>query len=142
KGSIPSQVQRRRGMRSVVCPRGRSAPRDNGRMSPNVHPVMPIDELLERARVVALPMATRFRGVTVREAMLIEGESRWTEWSPFVEYGEEEAATWLAGALAYGAEPELPGARAVSVAVNATVPAVPPSEVTAVLARYDGCRTV
>ena len=31
-----------------------------------------LDELLERAVVVALPLATRFRGVTVREAMLTD----------------------------------------------------------------------
>ena len=66
------------------------------------------EELVDRARVVALPMRERFRGIDVREALLIEGEGgRWAEWSPFTEYGDAEAATWLAAALeAASAVPE------------------------------------
>lgn len=106
----------------------------------------PLDDLLDRAHVVALPMATRFRGVTVREAMLIEGARiggtvAWTEWSPFAEYDDAEAATWLEGAIEFGFDETLPRASSGSVGVNATVPAVAPDEVAAVLARYDGCRT-
>ena len=37
-------------------------------------------------------MRSRFRGITVREAVLFEGQEGWTEFSPFVEYGDEEAA--------------------------------------------------
>ena len=57
-------------------------------------------ELVARARVVALPLRERFRGIEVREALLIEGEnSMWAEWSPFVEYDDAEAARWLGSAL-------------------------------------------
>ena len=35
------------------------------------------DEILERAHVVALPMAVKFRGVTTREALLIDGPAGW-----------------------------------------------------------------
>lgn len=98
------------------------------------------DEILARTRVVALPMATRFRGVTHREAALIEGPAGWAEFSPFLEYGAEEAAAWLAAALdfAWSAQPE---PRRAAIPVNATVPAVGPDEARAVLSRFDGCRT-
>ena len=48
-------------------------------------------ELLDTARVVALPMHTRFRGVDTREALLFEGPQGWAEFSPFVEYDDAEA---------------------------------------------------
>lgn len=99
-----------------------------------------LDDLLESMRVVSLPMAVRFRGVTVREAALFEGPEGWTEFSPFVEYDDQEASAWLAGAIAYGWSPT-PRALRDRVGVNATVPAVPASAVPAVLARFDGCRT-
>ena len=97
-------------------------------------------ELRESAHVVALPMARRFRGVTVREALLLEGPEGWTEFSPFTEYDDREAAAWLAGGIDFGWRPA-PPARRASVGVNATVPAVPAADVPAVLARFSGCRT-
>lgn len=112
-------------------------------------PLPPLDELLERARVVALPLATRFRGVVEREAVLFEGSAAhadgtpvWSEFSPFVEYRPAEAAAWLAAAIEYGFDPELERRLDGSVEVNATVPAVAADEVAGVLARYDGCRVV
>src|SRR5690242_16025015 len=103
-------------------------------------PVPPLSEILASARVVALPMATRFRGVDVREALLFEGPEGWTEFSPFAEYDDDEAATWLSAAIDFGWEPQPPPVRA-EVPVNATVPAVDAASVPAVLARFDGCRT-
>lgn len=100
----------------------------------------PLTELTATARVVALPLATRFRGVDVREALLFEGPEGWTEFSPFAEYGDAEAATWLAGAIHFGWHPAPQSVRD-GVPVNATVPAVAAAEVPDVLARYDGCRT-
>jgi len=102
--------------------------------------VAPLADLLERARVVALPLATRFRGVDVREALLIEGPEGWTEFSPFVEYDDREAATWLAGAIDFGWVPQ-PPIRRDRIPVNATVPAVAAARVPEILARFDGCRT-
>ena len=58
-----------------------------------------LSELLATARVVSLPLVTRFRGIDVREAVLFEGPEGWTEFSPFVEYDDAEAAAWLAGAM-------------------------------------------
>jgi o-succinylbenzoate synthase len=103
--------------------------------------VPPLSELAVSARVVALPLATRFRGIDVREALLFEGPQGWAEFSPFIEYADAEAATWLAAAIddAFTARPE---PRRTSIPVNATVPAVPAASVADVLARFDGCRTV
>ncbi|WP_404313492.1 o-succinylbenzoate synthase [Agrococcus terreus] len=91
--------------------------------------------------VVSLPLATRFRGVDEREVALFSGPAGWGEWSPFLEYPPEEAARWLRAALE-DADLERPAQVRASVPVNATLPAVDPSRVASVLARYDGCRTV
>jgi len=99
-----------------------------------------IDEILASAHVVALPLATRFRGIEVREALLWEGPEGWTEFSPFAEYDDVEASTWLAAAIEDARMPR-PAARRDLVGVNATVPAVAAASVPAVLARFDGCRT-
>jgi len=101
----------------------------------------PLTDILASARVVSIPLRQRFRGIDTREAMLFEGPEGWTEFSPFVEYGDEEAAAWLAAALDFGWEATPPLVRD-SVAVNATLPAVPAASVADVLDRFSGCRTV
>ncbi|GAA2074224.1 o-succinylbenzoate synthase [Pseudolysinimonas kribbensis] len=101
----------------------------------------PLRELRAGARVVAIPLRRRFRGVDVREAVLLEGPAGWTEFSPFVEYDDAEAATWLAAAIDFGWNAP-PAARRDRIPVNATLPAVPATDVPAVLALYPGCRTV
>lgn len=92
------------------------------------------EEILERAHVVALPMAVRFRGITTREALLIDGPAGWGEFAPFTEYGPKESAAWLRAGIeaAFEGLPEATG----TVEVNGTVPAVPAEQVEAVLARY------
>ncbi|HEV7849441.1 MAG TPA: o-succinylbenzoate synthase [Mycetocola sp.] len=97
-------------------------------------------DLLASARVVALPLATRFRGIDEREALLLEGENGWAEFSPFVEYGDAESATWLRAAVEF-AWGEFPAPLRRSIPVNATVPAVHVDRVTGILKRFDGCRT-
>jgi len=99
-----------------------------------------LTDLLATLRVVSLPMTTRFRGITVREAALFEGPQGWTEFSPFVEYADEEAATWLRGAIDFGWRAAPPALR-TRIPVNATVPAVAGTDVPRVLARYPGTRT-
>jgi len=103
--------------------------------------VPPLAEVLASLRVVALPMRVRFRGVTVREAALIEGPAGWGEFAPFPEYGDDEAAWWLASALecAWLGPPD---PVRTQVPVNATVPAVGPDRVPALLDRFPGAQTV
>lgn len=103
-------------------------------------PLPTAEELMERSVVVALPMRARFRGITTREALLIEGPAGWGEFAPFVEYPDEEAAAWLRGALE-AAYSGLPSPRRERVEVNATIPALPPAEAAALVERYPGCRT-
>lgn len=109
--------------------------------NPSPVPLPSVDELLRDAHVVRLPLRTRFRGIDVREALVVEGPRGWTEFSPFVEYGADEAAAWLAATIDFGWGPDH-AIRASRVAVNATLPAVDPDAVAGVLARYPGCRTV
>lgn len=101
----------------------------------------PLEELVAAAHVVALPMRVKFRGVMVREVMVLEGPAGWGEFGPFLEYDDEESSRWLASALEAGwlGHPEPVRSR---VPVNATVPAVSAEQVPAVLASYDGLQSV
>jgi O-succinylbenzoate synthase len=96
-------------------------------------------ELLADAHVVALPMRVRFRGITTREAVALRGPAGWTEFSPFVEYDDAEAAAWLRATVDFGWTDHEPAAD--SVPVNATVPAIAADDVADLLARYPGCTT-
>jgi O-succinylbenzoate synthase len=99
-----------------------------------------LDDVLDRVHVVALPMRVRFRGITSRELALIDGPAGWGEFGAFLEYGDDEAAHWLAAALdsAYRIPPP---PRRVRIDVNATVPAVDAARVPEILARFPGART-
>lgn len=99
-----------------------------------------LNDLLDTARVVALPLATRFRGIEEREALLFEGPNGWSEFSPFIEYDDAESATWLRAAIEF-AFGELPTPLRTSIPVNATVPSVHVDRVAGILKRFDGCRT-
>jgi o-succinylbenzoate synthase len=98
-----------------------------------------LDALLPAVRAFAIPMPTRFRGVTVREGALIEGPAGWGEFSPFAEYGPRECARWLACALE-AAMSGWPPPRRDRVGVNITVPAVGPDQAHEIVAG-SGCRT-
>jgi len=99
-------------------------------------------DVLSGVRVVTLPLVTRFRGITAREAALWEGPAGWTEFSPFTEYGDDEAASWLSAAYDFGAnEPPASHRGAHRVRVNATIPAVSPDRVAELLSSFPGCRT-
>ena len=104
------------------------------------HVLPELSELRSTARVVKLPLGVKFRGLWTREIMLFQGPEGWTEFSPFVEYGDEEASSWLKAAVEFGwaALPEL---HREEIPVNATVPAVAPEQVADVLAHFNGCRT-
>ena len=80
-------------------------------------------ELLSTMRVVALPMKTNFRGVTVREVALFRGEYGWAEFSPFLEYGDDESSLWLQSAIE-AATSERPTIYRTQIPVNGTIPAI------------------
>ena len=98
--------------------------------------------------VFSIPMRTRFRGITVREGVLLRGPSgpdgsagsaRWGEWSPFLDYDAAVAEPWLrcAEEAAAGDWPEPVRDR---VPVNVTVPAVGPEQAHALVVA-GGCTT-
>lgn len=99
-----------------------------------------LNDLLATARVVSIPLVTRFRGIDRREALLVEGPEGWSEFSPFTEYDDAEAVAWLRATLDFGWN-SAPFSYRTSVLVNATVPAVAPGDVTHILGRFPGCRT-
>jgi O-succinylbenzoate synthase len=102
--------------------------------------VVSAGELLPTLHVVDLPMRRRFRGLERREAALFRGPEGWAEFSPFVEYGDAEAALWLAAAVEFGWNPS-PAPLREAIPVNATVPAVSAADVPEVMRLYPGCRT-
>src|SRR5580698_5170731 len=95
--------------------------------------------VLPGLRAFAIPMRTRFRGITVREGALIEGPAGGAECSPFPEYGPRECARWLACALE-AAWDGWPAPVRDRVPVNVTVPAVGPEHAHRIVAG-SGCRT-
>ncbi len=68
----------------------------------------PLEEILDRLHVLALPMRVRFRGITVREVALIDGPAGWGEFGAFTEYQPPEAAAWLASAIEAAYRPAPP----------------------------------
>ena len=60
---------------------------------------MDLSQVLDSLHVVQLPMRTKFRGITVREVALIQGERGWGEFSPFIEYDDLESKPWLDSAI-------------------------------------------
>lgn len=77
--------------------------------------------------VFSIPLRTKFRGITVREGVLIRGEAGWGEWSPFLEYGDDVARPWLACAEEAAAG-DWPAPLRDRIPVNVTVPACSPEQ--------------
>ncbi len=91
-------------------------------------------------RVFSIPMTTRFRGITVREGVLLRGDAGWGEFSPFLEYDSRVAEPWLRAARE-AADLGWPAALRTSIPVNVTVPAVDAERAAAVVLASHGCRT-
>ncbi|WP_107774877.1 o-succinylbenzoate synthase [Nocardioides sediminis] len=90
-------------------------------------------------RVFSIPMRTRFRGITVREGVLLEGPAGWGEWSPFTEYDAPTARPWLRAAEEAAAG-DWPAPLRDAVPVNVTVPACDPERAHAIVTA-GGCTT-
>ena len=97
--------------------------------------------LLETMRVIALPTRTNFRGIDVREVALFQGQYGWGEFSPFLEYGYEECAPWLASAIDAATKPR-PKRYRNSVRVNGTIPALNgPADIERIVDSFPGVQT-
>jgi O-succinylbenzoate synthase len=90
--------------------------------------------------ILALPLRTRFRRIQTREVAIFRGK-RWAEFSPFLEYGDEEASQWLRAALSWANDP-LPELERKSINVNATLPAVPIDQISSTLASFGNFKTM
>ncbi|WP_370969013.1 o-succinylbenzoate synthase [Amycolatopsis sp. cg9] len=90
-------------------------------------------------KVYAIPLRTRFRGITVREGVLLRGPAGWGEFCPFADYSDAESAPWLRAALE-ASEAGWPAPVRDRVEVNTTVPVVAPEKAYE-LVRASGCRT-
>jgi o-succinylbenzoate synthase len=103
-----------------------------------------LPEVLRDAVPFALPLAHPFRGITVREGVLVRGPSGWGEFAPFDDYSPRGCARWLASAIeaAFGVWPEQ---RRDRVPVNAIVPGLPAGDAAALARRAvleHGCSTI
>lgn len=99
------------------------------------------DHPVPRAQAVySTPLRTRFRGITVRDGLLLKGDAGWGEVSPFWDYDSAESAAWLRAALEAVDEGWPPPLRE-SVPVNVTVPAVGPEQAHRIVVMSGGCRT-
>ena len=100
-----------------------------------------VKELASSMRVLALPMKTEFRGIKVREVALFKGEYGWGEFSPFLEYDDQESSTWLASAIEAATQPRPTQLRS-SIPVNGTIPATNDKKVIDdLIATYPGVMT-
>jgi O-succinylbenzoate synthase len=95
---------------------------------------------LDEGAVFAIPMTTRFRGITVREGLLLRGDAGWGEFSPFLEYDPAVAAPWLRAARE-AADEGWPEPVRDRIPVNVTVPAVGPEQAARIVRDSAGCRT-
>jgi O-succinylbenzoate synthase len=88
----------------------------------------------------SIGMRTRFRGIDVREGMLVEGPAGWGEFSPFAEYEDAVSVSWLRAAIESAQQP-WPTPLREHIPVNCTIPAVGPQDAARLVRSSSGCRT-
>src|SRR3712207_2023310 len=84
-------------------------------------------------------MRTRFRGIDVRDGVLVRGPAGWGEFSPFWDYDVAESRRWWAAAVEAACD-GWPAPVRDTVPVNVTVPAVD-ADRAHVIVTASGCRT-
>jgi O-succinylbenzoate synthase len=95
---------------------------------------------MPESHVYSIPLTTRFRGIDVREGMLLRGDAGWGEFSPFLEYDADTARPWLAAARE-AADEGWPEPVRDAIPVNVTVPACDPERAREIVVASSGCRT-
>ncbi|MGW6129506.1 o-succinylbenzoate synthase [Cellulomonas sp. NPDC055163] len=90
--------------------------------------------------VYSVPLRTRFRGLDVRDGVLLRGAAGWGEFSPFWDYDADESVAWLRAARE-AADEGWPDPVRTHVPVNVTVPAVDGPSAHRIVTSSGGCRT-
>lgn len=88
----------------------------------------------------SIPLRARFRGLDVRDGMILHGPSGLGEFSPFWDYDDEESAPWLQAAYE-AAHHGWPTPVRQTVPVNVTIPAVSPVRARELVVASGGCGT-
>jgi O-succinylbenzoate synthase len=100
-----------------------------------------LDDLLKTLRVITLPTRTNFRGVNVREVALMQGPQGWGEFSPFLEYDDNECRPWLASAIE-AATVARPARYRDAIAVNGIIPELnDKKEIESLMRTFSGAKT-
>jgi O-succinylbenzoate synthase len=100
-----------------------------------------LDDLLATLRVITLPTRTNFRGVTYREVALMQGPQGRGEFSPFLEYDDNECRPWLASAIE-AATVARPARFRDEIAINGTIPELnDKKEIEELMRTYAGAKT-
>ena len=117
-----------------------SQPR-SGKVRGTAYPVGVNGALPDReVRTFSIALRTRFRGLTVRDGVLLRGDAGWGEFSPFWDYDDDESTAWLRAALE-AADLGWPDPVRDSVPVNVTIPAVDAVTAHRLVTGSGGCRT-
>jgi o-succinylbenzoate synthase len=93
----------------------------------------------DAAHVYAIGMHTRFRGIAVREGILLHGPAGWGEFCPFIEYDDTESVSWLAAAIEQ-CTVGWPKPVRDRIPINCIIPSVEPERAHDLAAR-SGCST-
>lgn len=88
----------------------------------------------------SIPLRARFRGLTVRDGVLLQGPAGVGEFSPFWDYDDAESAPWLRAALETISQ-GWPEPVREQVPVNVTIPAVGPEQAIELVQASGGCMT-
>jgi len=100
-----------------------------------------LDDLLATLRVITIPTRTNFRGVTYREVALMQGPQGWGEFSPFLEYDDNECVPWLASAIE-AVTVARPERFRNEIAINGTIPELnDKKEIEALMNTFSGAKT-
>ena len=91
--------------------------------------------------VWSLPLRTRFRGLTVRDGVLLRGDAGWGEFSPFWDYDADESAAWWRAALEAADEGWPAPVRHPDPGQRRPCPPSTPRPPTGSCAASGGCRT-
>ena len=100
-----------------------------------------LEMILHSLRVITIPTTTNFRGINHREIALFKGEQGWAEFSPFLEYDDQECVPWLECAIEAATMPT-PTLHRSTIAMNGTIPAINDrKKIEEFVALYPGVKT-